>query len=354
MFFSNDILDFEQHVPYNTSNLFATSMLSKKITSLQFISIITRLLSGVMVGMIILFLLPLILPYIDDALQYSYIRSAVVVERSITAAVKHGIPTKIAGMDMSRWIIVLIAFFLSSWLSGISTRLHDRAEYLGFKENIDEWRKKMNLSDKAVVLSPLSQKLEQLKTARKKDREELIKEFADIKKKLDETGRDLAFLAVDVVDSTGMKHGEERAIIEHDFREYKRFVDTTLNSHGCLKSAWTPDGVMSAFKSVDAAVRAAREVINGLDEFNLNVKSMRREFLVRCGVNSGFVYFDDAMPLEEISDRVIDIAGHMQKHARPNTVCIAKPTIEPLSERNGFEPSGRMVDGYEVYEWRKS
>jgi len=329
-------------------------MFSTKMRWLHTVSISTRIMSGVMVGIIILFLLPLVIPFIEDAAQYGYIRSALFIERAITAGVKYNIPTKIAGKDMSRWIIIITAFFLSSWLSGVSTRAQDKAEYYGFKRNIDDWKQRMNLSDNAIVLSPLQQKLEQLKTAKKKDREDLLREFADIKKKLDETGRDLAFLAIDVVDSTGMKQGEERAIVEHDFREYKRFVETTLNSHGSLKSAWTPDGVMSAFKSVDAAVRAAREVINGLDGFNLNVKSMRRDFSLRCGVNSGFVYFDDSMPLEEISDRVIDIAGHMQKNAKPNTVCIAKPTIEPLSERNGFEPSGRMVDGYEVYEWRKS
>ena len=71
-------------------------------------------------------------------------------------------------------------------------------------------------------------------------------------------------------------------------------------------------------------------------------------------MNTGFVYFDDSVPLEEMSDRVIDIAGHMQKHALPNTVCVAKPAIEPLRERIGFEPAGRTVDGYEVYEWKKS
>ena len=60
-----------------------------------------------------------------------------------------------------------------------------------------------------------------------------------------------------------------------------------------------------------------------VDEVNRTVKSMRRDFVVRCGVNSGFVYFDESMPLEEVSDRVIDIAGHMQKHAKPNTVCVA-------------------------------
>jgi len=43
----------------------------------------------------------------------------------------------------------------------------------------------------------------------------------------------------------------------------------------------------------------------------------------------------------------------MQKNAQPNTVCVAKPAIEPLNDRIGFEPSGKIVDGYEVYEWRK-
>jgi hypothetical protein len=111
---------------------------------------------------------------------------------------------------------------------------------------------------------------------------------------------------------------------------------------------------MSCFQFVEAAVAAAREILIDLDYFNSTIKSMRRDFAVRCGVNSGFVYFDESIPLEEISDRVIDIAGHMQKNAKPNSVCVAKPAIEPLNERNGFEPAGRVVDGYEVYEWIKT
>ncbi len=59
------------------------------------------------------------------------------------------------------------------------------------------------------------------------------------------------------------------------------------------------------------------------------------------------------MPLEEVSDRVINIAGHMQKHARPSTVCVAKPFIAPLTATLGFQPTDRVIDGYEVYEWQK-
>ncbi|MBI1806151.1 MAG: adenylate/guanylate cyclase domain-containing protein [Ignavibacteria bacterium] len=317
-------------------------------------SIAARILSALCIVIMVLFLLPLVVSLFDNAKSFRYIQSALDIEHMMSTAVRQSIPTKIGGKDMTRWIVVVGIFILSGTFSRASVRFTEKAQYLKFKQNVDQWKADMHLSDNAIILTPLNQKLEQLKTAKKKDREQLLKEFAETKKRLDEMGRDLAFLAIDVADSTGMKEGEERAIVEHDFKEYKRYVERTLTAHGCLKSTWTPDGVMSCFTSVDAAVKAAREVINGLEEFNRNVKSMTRDFMVRCGVNSGFVYFDDSVPLEEISDRVIDIAGHMQKHAKPNSVCVAKPTIEPLNERGGFEPSGQTVDGYEVYEWKKS
>jgi class 3 adenylate cyclase len=317
------------------------------------VATVARILSGVMVGVLLLFLLPLAVPYLENAQSFGYIRSALAAEKAVTQVVKETIPTKVKGTDLTRWIVVFGAFILSGSFGRTAGKFHGKAQYVAFKRNVEDWKAQMHLSDNAIVLTPLHTKLEQLKNAKAKDRDQLLREFVDAKKKLDAMGRDLAFLAIDIVDSTGMKQGEERGSVEHDFKEYKRFVERALVSHGCIKSTWTPDGVMAAFPSVDAAVSSARGVINGLDEFNRTVKSMRRDFVVRCGVNSGFVYFDESMPLEEVSDRVIDIAGHMQKHAKPNTVCVAKPAIEPLNERNGFEPAGRVVDGYEVYEWKK-
>jgi len=210
------------------------------------------------------------------------------------------------------------------------------------------------VAENAILLTPLNRNLDPVKTAKKGDREQLLKEFAQTKKKLGATERDLAFLAIDVVDSTGMKQGEEKAIVEHDFKEYKRYVERVLTTYGCLKSTWTPDGVMSCFTTVDAAVQGAREVVRGLGKFNREIKIMRGDFAVRCGVNSGFVYFHESLPLEEVSDRVIDIAGHMQKNAMPNSGRVAKPAIELLNERVGFEPSRRTVDVYEVYEWKNT
>ncbi len=316
------------------------------------VSVFARIIRAMMIGVALLFLLTLVLPYFEGASNFGYIRAMLAVEKVVSMVVRDTIPTKIAGKDLTRWIIIAVAWTLSSWCNALSTWAHDRGEYHRYRKNVDAMREQMHLSENAILLTPLDGNLEQLKTAKNGDRERLLKKFAETKKKLDEMGRDLAFLSIDVVDSTGMKQGEERAIVEHDFKEYKRYVERVLTTYGCLKSTWTPDGVMSCFTTVDAAVQGAREVISGLGKFNRETKSMRRDFAVRCGVNSGFVYFDESVPLEEVSDRVIDIAGHMQKTAMPNSVCVAKPTIEPLNKRGGFEPSGRTVDGYEVYEWK--
>ncbi len=324
----------------------------RQLILLKFAAIAMRFLSIAMIVALLLFFLPLAVPYLKNATSFGYIQVGISAETAMESFIRKCVPTVVAGKDITRWIGILLALVLSGAFGRSSEKFRGRVQYLRYKISMEQWKAQMHITDDAGVLSPLNQKLEMIKKAKPKDREQLLKEFVETKKKLDEMGRDLAFLSIDVVDSTGMKQGEERASIEHDFKEYRRFVERSLIAHGCLKSTWTPDGVMCAFTSVDAAVRAAREVIAGLAQFNKSVKTMRRDFIVRCGVNSGFVYFDPSMPLEDLSDRVIDITAHIQKKARPNTVCVAKPAIEPLNERSGFEPAGMMVDGYEVYEWR--
>lgn len=273
------------------------------------------------------------------------------IRQSLSAWVRGNLAPFLGGVTWTPWIVVALTFACGWLLRAMSQKLHDRAENLRFQSSYQEWRAQVNLPGNAEVLRPM-RRMEDMQDVSRSDREELLKTFAQIKKKLDETGRDLAFLSIDVVDSTGMKRGEERASIEHDFRMYKMHVEKALAAHNCLKSTWTPDGVMGCFDDVDAAIGAARAIVTGLDEFNGLVKTMKREFQVRCGVNSGYVYFDEAQPLEELSDRVLDVAGHLQKNAEPCTICVAQPAIEPTLSRDGFTASGKIVDGYQVYEWR--
>ena len=328
---------------------------AQKIGLFTGLAMTARILRGIAIGVLLLCLLSLAVPYVKGARDFKLIDPALKVERAIESFVQKKIPPKFAGKGVVLWVIIGGALALSAILQTVHDRFHDKAENLRLRMSYDKWRTDVNLADDALVLSPLKHKIEHLASAKQIDREELLQIFAKVKKQLDEMDKKyLAFLSVDVVDSMGMKKGEEPASVEHDFAMYKRFVEELLDNHECLKATWTPDGVMSCFETVDAAVKAAREIILGLEKFNGSVKTIQRDFQVRCGVNAGYVYYDADIPLETISHPIIDISGHMQKSAMPNTVCIAQPAIEPLHERNGFHRTGRMVDGYEVYEWKKS
>jgi class 3 adenylate cyclase len=308
-------------------------------------------------AIIVISLLPRAIPYIDNALSYKYIEVGLSIEKSLSSFAQTIVPTKVAGKDVTVWIFTVVAIvvvlFFGILFHNRKRHYSHRVDKLKMLKDYEVFKKKMRLKDDAKILAPLQEKLESLAVLNEDDRNELLWLFAKTKKKLDTIGRDLSFLSIDVVDSSGIKQGEEKASIEYTFREYKKLVEEKIVANGALKSSWTPDGVMVCFPTVDAAVRAAREVITSMEAFNEHVKLIRGDIRVRCGINSGYVYFDESIPMEEISDRVIDTAGHMQKHASPNTVCIAKPAIEPMKESEGFVPASRIVDGYEVYIWGK-
>ncbi|MFA5140327.1 MAG: hypothetical protein WC728_13935 [Elusimicrobiota bacterium] len=182
-------------------------------------------------------------------------------------------------------------------------------------------------------------------------REELLEMMAQAKKQLDQQKKNLSFLAIDVVGSTKMKEGEEPALAQRDFIQYRKLVEKAIADNKGLKAAWTPDGVMICFRTVQNAVQAAQQVLNDLAHFNAHVKTLKADFVVRCGINAGSVLFDDAVPIEEITDRTIDIAGHMQKYAKPNTIYIGRHAIEGIRTASGFRPANTQVDGCEVYVW---
>ncbi|GEP54686.1 hypothetical protein RSO01_18520 [Reyranella soli] len=262
------------------------------------------------------------------------------------------VPTRIAGRDRTDWIMVaglsVVAIGAGSLRDGIVSRVTARQ----LRHELGRWRKSMQLGEDTRAAAALDEGFKDLENARSVDRSELLRAFAEAKRRLDALGREVAFLSIDVVGSTAMKEREESAAIQYDFAEYRKLVEAVFAAHGILKSAWTPDGVMGCFADTDQAIAAGKAVILALGDFNRDVKLMRADFAVRCGVNAGYVHFDEATPLEAMSDRVIDIAGHMQKYAEPNTVAVAHKVIAPLRNPAGFTPTDRVVDGYRVASWR--
>ncbi|WP_139202634.1 adenylate/guanylate cyclase domain-containing protein [Rhodopseudomonas pseudopalustris] len=305
--------------------------------------------------LILLIVAPLPLSYVENARGYPATR--IVLEQSdkilktVSPFVRQTIPTRIGGKDQTVWILVAGLLASIVVVGAIRGRVQRASMARQVRRQVAAWKRDLHIADNSKAALELDRQIKRIGEAPPSSRSELLKIFADTKKKLDAWGREMAFLAIDVVGSTSMKETEDKAAVQYDFIEYRKLVEEVFKSNGVLKSTWTPDGVMACFSSVDEAVAAGKDVIRGLAHFNANVRLMKREFAVRCGVNAGYVHFDPDTPLEQMSDRIIDIAGHMQKYAEPNTVAVARMIVEPLRDTAGFQPTEKVVDGYEVLHW---
>ena len=301
---------------------------------------------------IVFLLIPLGFQYLENASSFAWVGKYQEYDARLTAAVKSMIPTKVGAYDLARLVLIGVAYGLSRVLEAVANAWSKRIADGDLKKRFDAFKKNTGLGENSKAVASIKKRMEQLAPDDAKSREDLIRLMVETRKKLDSMAREVAFLSIDVVGSTDMKLGEDKAFVEHDFREYKKLVEAAMENQGALKSAWTPDGVMICFATADDAIRAAREVLLELARFNRDVKSVKTQFRVRCGINAGAVHFDKAQRMEEMSDRVIDVAGHMQKYAAADTIFIAREVLEKSSEAESFRPTGQKVDGYDVFHWK--
>jgi len=185
-----------------------------------------------------------------------------------------------------------------------------------------------------------------------KAREKLLKEYRKIEKSLKEaTKKRCTFLSVDVVGSTGMKDGETEIAITSTFRAYEELLKRTFKATRAWKESWTPDGVMICYLSREDAVEAAKTILQKLLVFNEKDNTLRTRFDVRCGINEGEVVVFEDSDVQKLVEHVIDVAGHMQKYAKPGTLLLSSELYELLEDPSGFQRGDKEVDGYKTYEW---
>lgn len=213
----------------------------------------------------------------------------------------------------------------------------------------EQWAKTRMVKARAVAPQVASVTVSEAASA---PRLALLREYAEAKKVLFEDKKHLAFYSLDVVGSTKMKAGQDQLVVEHAFAEFKKYVDRILEMHGCWKASWTPDGVMCAFRDTPSCVKAAQEVLRGMDWFNDGVHALTQKFRVRSGVHCGDVVFPDNKNLAEVSDFVIDVAGHLQKQCAENALWMSREALEELESSAGFSASDEEVDGHRVFTWR--
>ena len=206
-----------------------------------------------------------------------------------------------------------------------------------------------SLEDDAAVIAAATT----LNAESERHREVLLKRYREIEEALKTAGRKrCTFLSIDVVGSTQMKVGERETAIAATFQAYEELVRATFDSYSVWKQTWTPDGVMACFLDRELAVAAAQKVLTELPGFNKNKSQLRTPLLARAGLNEGDVSIFEDSALEKVADHVIDVAGHMQKHADPDTLLLSEPVFQALENKSGFVAAGRDVDGFSTYQWK--
>ncbi|HZZ01171.1 MAG TPA: hypothetical protein VFE36_16535 [Candidatus Baltobacteraceae bacterium] len=184
-------------------------------------------------------------------------------------------------------------------------------------------------------------------------REQLVRKYREIEQALKDAKRKrCTFLSIDVVGSTQMKEGESDIDITATFKAYEDLLKRTFLVNRAWKQAWTPDGVMICFLDRDKALASAKGILEKLELFNRRDNKLKTPFQVRSGMNEGDVAIFEDTNLEQVVDHIIDVAGHMQKHAAPDTLWLSAELYQALEDRSGFDPANSEVDGLTVYAWK--
>lgn len=141
-----------------------------------------------------------------------------------------------------------------------------------------------------------------------------------------------SFLDVDVVGSRAMKAADERP--EHIIVSFERFRawvggicvefgGQVLNSNG--------DELMCFFERPTQAVLAGSAILARLASFNHEQNLLGRPFRFRLGVHTGESLVDLAAGVAY--SEVLDLAGHIQKRAEPDSLVISEATLAALPRR---------------------
>ncbi|NNF14703.1 MAG: guanylate cyclase [Gemmatimonadetes bacterium] len=314
--------------------------------------LLLRLLATIAFVSVLVVLGLAVLPLFQGAGSYPWVAEVMSWDAALIQQVRATLPTRIGQLDMARPFLALVFLFGAAAIDAAATKLSAVVSPGAKRKRLAKriWaRQPKGSRTRAKTGAPTP--VPETSTSEKRSREDLVRQMVEAKRELDAMSKDVAFLALDVVESTNMKLGEDPAFVEHDFREFKTMVEAEV-FRGLLKSAWTPDGAMMCFDSLERAIRAAQDMLRQLPVFNADTRMMGTPFRVRCGVNSGRVPYDPDTPMEAMSHNVIDVAGHMQKYADPDTIYIAGDLVRQKAEKLGFDPADTEVDGHEVYVWR--
>ena len=148
--------------------------------------------------------------------------------------------------------------------------------------------------------------------------------------------REKTFMAIDVQKSTELKKGKAKEDIFLTFDAYHQMVKTCAESNAGQVHETAGDGIMCVFDSADGACKAGIAIITSLPEFNQTLNRLKKPVVLRIGLNSGRVLFDQSRSIGELFDGVIDVAGHLQKEGKGGDLFITQATYDAVADKGLF------------------
>jgi class 3 adenylate cyclase len=250
-----------------------------------------------------------------------------------------GVPADLAGIPTAPFSLLMMMFVARNAVAWRVDMIH-RLRRQGRLGGPVEAPERTPLDDRAARAKAVERRL-------------AVAAYAEAKSLLEQSRVDVTFLSLDVAGSAALKQGEDPYVVEQSFAAYRKLVERVLRQHGAWKQVWTPDGQMAAFRSPQAGVECAKDVLRHLPAFNREQSQLKRPFRVRAGANVGSLSTDEHTPLEEISDYAIDVTGHLQKHADAGALWISEELYHRLEDPAGFAAAATEVDGARVFAWTK-
>jgi class 3 adenylate cyclase len=133
----------------------------------------------------------------------------------------------------------------------------------------------------------------------------------------------------------------------------RSWVEGTVRANGGEMQSAAGDGVMCVFPAEAGAVRAARQLQEGIPPFNGEQNRLPVPFRIRFGVSAGEVAIDAGVPLGHLHSPVIDRAAALQKRAQPGDILVgSEVTAAALLELGSVAPFPEPVAGEPAFSWR--
>jgi len=156
-------------------------------------------------------------------------------------------------------------------------------------------------------------------------------------------------VSLDVVGSTEIKRGQDRAAIQATFDAFHRWVERMAAHYHGEVYVQAGDGVLLRFPVADEAASCAQQLVEGLDGFNTDHNQLDRQVEIRLGIQTGDL--PEVSPGERgrVSSPTLDDAAKLQQHARPGEILLSKATYSLLTDGSGFRSLRAPVFGIEAY-----